>query len=648
MQPLEFLELVWGVQTGYVFLPQKGLEWDEGKAKKWPEDKLEIENEILSNEKADQYYCPNLFSKPYRKKEYVKKLRWLYADLDRVNPRKIPKSLTPTVLIQSSPGNYQALWRLKRAVSPDVHERLNRGLTYALGADRAGWDLTQVLRVPQTRNFKYPGKVRVKVKDQTDTKVSVGQIEKYLDKVSQNVPESQVPIPDLLVPAESPEELKKKVWESLSQRGKLLLETKRIPDDTGKEGRSGRLWELECLLLESGLEPEEVFVVLHGSVWNKFIGRHDGDLQLWREIQKANLQTGSLKVPPSSGLQRAKPRVLDYSTILSSNISEPEWLIEDWWTMNSQGIIAGLPKSYKSLIALDMAFSVAAEVPFLGEHEVNPKGVGPVLIVQQENSLAFIKDRLFKVSTARGLQKGKAEIQDDNQVVFELPPALPLMFYQNFAFDMTLEKDRQDVEEIVIKEGIKMIVFDPLYLLIGGADENHAKDMRPILTWLLSLRNKYNCSVVVVHHWGKGHSSKNIKQAGQRLLGSITLYGWLEAAVYLEASLTPANQYEIIVEREFRERQSPPRTGYLLNMGDIGDTNYDWRISAAHELAGRILGQIQASGVEGAGQSFLKKQIGMGDKKARKELDALLEAGLIDEKRVGKEKKYFPRRNDEN
>ena len=36
-------------------------------------------------------------------------------------------------------------------------------MTYTLGADKSGWDLTQVLRVPGTRNYKYPGGPTVEV-----------------------------------------------------------------------------------------------------------------------------------------------------------------------------------------------------------------------------------------------------------------------------------------------------------------------------------------------------------------------------------------------------------------------------------------------------------------------------------------------------
>lgn len=648
MEPIEFLDTVWGDGEGFVFIPEKGSRWVEGKAYKWPDDREAIADRILKANDRDQYYCPNLFSETERRKEYVLPLRWLYADLDSVNPKKV--SLTPTLAVRSSPGRYQALWALKRPISPEKHEEVNRALTYAVGADRGGWDLTQVLRIPGTRNYKYPSRTRVQLAwhNHDSGPYNLKQIRTYLDGVADNQGTSgQAPVPDLILPAESAKELRRRYRDRFDARCKELLGYQEIPEDTGPEGRSGRLWELECLLLESGLEPEEVWVVCKDSVWNKFEGRHDGDLQLWREIQKANLHIGtqrSMVETTDNGSVRLRPRLLTYSDLLSSGVREPEWLVEDWWTLSSHGVIAGLPKSYKSLVTLDLGVSVSSETRFLGQYPVNPKGCGPVLVVQQENSLPLLRDRLYKISHNRGLQTGSAGIEGDNTLVFKLPPAIPLMFYNDFAFDMTMHDDREAIEEIIRNEGIKMVIFDPLYLMIGGADENSAQEMRPILSWLLRIRNLYNCAVVVVHHWGKGSVSRGGRGVGgTRLLGSTTIYGWLEAALYLEAYHQADNSIRVTVEREFRERLSPPPGGYTLNMGDIGDTAYEWAPTGTVGTDSRLIEAIEKAGPKGATLAFLRNQLEIGGKKLRNDLDDLLEEGKIFEEKEGRTKRIYLR-----
>ena len=641
MESLEFLDLVWGEDKGYVFLPYKGSRWVETKAFNWPADRDKVQRHIERHgQDKDLYYCPNLFSKPERRKEFVKPLRWLYADLDSADPRKI--DLKPTIAVQSSPGRHQGLWRLARPLAPEKHEAYNRRLTYAVRADKGGWDLTQVLRIPGSRNHKYPGHIRVRLRWSDPSKYTLVKVKSFLEGVEDNLADLHIPeTADLLLPAESSEVIRKRVWKSLDQRARQLLRT----TDTSGRDRSATLWELECRLLEAGLVPEEVFVVVRDCVWNKYKGRRDSDIQLWREVQKAHLHTGSIVVasvaPGDNGPARTRPRLLSYAELLGSSIREPEWAIEDWWTLGSHGIVAGLPKSYKSLVMFDMAVSLASETPFLGSFAVNPRAVGPTLVVQQENSLPIVRDRLLKISHSRGLQIGKSEVEDKNTIVFQAPPSIPILFYNDFGFDMTMPDDQEAIETVIRQEGVKTVMFDPLYLMIGGADENSAREMRPILQWLLRIRNLYNCAVVVLHHWGKGTPGRGGRGVGGiRLLGSTTIYGWLEAALYLEANRSE-HGVQVVVEREFRERPSPPPIAFNLTIGDIGSTEYEWSKTGAIGTTNTLIKTIGEAGPRGATHAWIRSEMDWGQKKARKELDLIIDQGLAEERQDGRSKRIY-------
>lgn len=167
MDALEFLERVWGAQhsedryiPAFAFLSLRSgpSSWRDF-AFKFPDESIELPDATL----GDVYFCPNLFSRPRRRKGLVLPSRWLYADLDEVEPVKSDAELSPTIAWESSPGRYQALWEIDRALKEEAHSKLNRQLTYALGADKGGWDITQVLRVPGTVNHKYDEKPEVKL-----------------------------------------------------------------------------------------------------------------------------------------------------------------------------------------------------------------------------------------------------------------------------------------------------------------------------------------------------------------------------------------------------------------------------------------------------------------------------------------------------
>lgn len=631
---IEFLSRVWGEDTGYGFLPRKTDRWIEPAPILYPQHKPGTAD--LDTD-ADLYFAPLLFTEPRRLKENAKPSRWLFADLDAVNPRNIP--LLPTIAWQTSPGRYQALWELDSAVEPPFHSSLNRRLTYKTGADKGGWHLTKVLRIPGSYNYKYDRPHRVRTLWNNGPVYSVRKIEDWVG----DVPEDREPeIPQgLLLPLEDAKDIVKRMWERFGPRVKELLSATRA--EVGE--RSERLWELECRLLESGLEPAEVFVVVRESVWNKFAERERADEQLWTEIRKAHMHVGSASEETfigNGGVTRVRPRIVTYSDILGYAGGEPDWLIEDWWTLGSHGVIAGLPKSYKSLVTLDIAVSTASETPFLNQYEVNSKGAGPVLIVQQENSLALVKDRLLKITQARGLQVGEAKVAGD-AVVMELPPALPLYFFNDFTFDLTFPDDRQAVEDTIQKYGIRMVIFDPLYLMIGGADENKAAEMRPILSWLLALKNRYKCAVIVVHHWGKGSVQSNPQGGrglgGIKLLGSTTIYGWLEAAMYLEAH-EREDGIEVVIEREFRERLSPPPIGFHLNMGDIGESTYEWSRKGSIGTDNRLLWLLDQT-PDGITYETVMQELEIGRKKAVDVMNQLVATGEVITKTENRTKRFY-------
>ena len=107
----------------------------------------------LSDEGREVYQCAHLLTARRRVKTCSASLAACYVDGDGAKPTaNVPP---PTGVVISSPGREQYWWRLSRPLAPEEGEDLNRRLAYAMAADLSGWDLTQLLRVPGTRNHKY-------------------------------------------------------------------------------------------------------------------------------------------------------------------------------------------------------------------------------------------------------------------------------------------------------------------------------------------------------------------------------------------------------------------------------------------------------------------------------------------------------------
>jgi hypothetical protein len=124
------------------------------------------------------YLCAHLLTGRRRVKANAAPLSALYVDGDGA---RVPAwMLEPTAVVRSSPGREQFYWRLTSPVGPEEGETMNRRLAYAVGADHSGWDLTQLLRVPGTRNRKYPGAPLVRLVDLSERRHDSGELDRIL------------------------------------------------------------------------------------------------------------------------------------------------------------------------------------------------------------------------------------------------------------------------------------------------------------------------------------------------------------------------------------------------------------------------------------------------------------------------------------
>ena len=98
-------------------------------------------------------------------------------------------------------------------------------------------------------------------------------------------------------------------------------------------------------------------------------------------------------------------------------------------------------------------------------------------------------------------------------------------------------------------------------------DINSAKELSPVLQFLLSVRDTYGCSIMVVHHWNKNGSSS---RGGQRMLGSATLHGWTDSSLFLSR-----DDGDVVIEREFR---SASPGGKLVLQIDSDEVRYRVRV----------------------------------------------------------------------
>ncbi len=114
---------------------------------------------VFSKTKAsieNVYFCPQLLTEKRRAKTNVDMVSSIWADLDDCPPNLL--KVEPTLVLETSPHRYQAIWTLNNPIPGEDAEAASRRIAYGHaqdGSDRSGWDLTQLLRIPGTYNHKY-------------------------------------------------------------------------------------------------------------------------------------------------------------------------------------------------------------------------------------------------------------------------------------------------------------------------------------------------------------------------------------------------------------------------------------------------------------------------------------------------------------
>ncbi len=261
------------------------------------------------------WYCTSLLDDKKRIKENCLPGRIVWSDLDKADPDDINPS--PTCVIESSPSRYQAIWRLDQVVAPEVQQDYSRRIAYAYrtnGADETGWDLTQLLRVPLTYNFKYlPASglllpPEVTIISTTEDTISIDVFEAIAtEDLSKDDPYLGADMPDV----DSLPEVEHVVYKYRDALKRTAFTSVYSLEPNSTESWSHIMWRLLMLLLECGMELDEVFAVARTASCNKYARDNRPAQHLWREILKADNQNKRFSVLTGTTSILSMPMLVD-------------------------------------------------------------------------------------------------------------------------------------------------------------------------------------------------------------------------------------------------------------------------------------------------------------------------------------------------
>ena len=566
-----FLREIYGEGTGFISVaydahkknePKTAIKW-RNESLKWPCDENAFEKfaeEIITynNSGWSVYFCPHLTKdRSVRKKSTALPSYVAWLDKDKGDSESIEPE--PTWCWATSPGRFQAVWLFDDTVEGEELELINRYLIAKNDGDKGTFNVARLLRMPGLINNSYTPPVRGEVLwDDGPTY----NLEKFLGDIKQEQEEKIIEIPERphsTMPDKLPEiqDILKAKGDQIPAKAWKLLKAEPSPSDSWSEP----LFHLECLLIESGLSDEEVFVIAKESPWNKYARDNRPAEALWEEIQKVKDKTYQNKYTETNGTMSW----LGLNTLMAYS-ERPEWLVDNIWMDKNVGWLAGAGKSYKSVVSLDLALSIASGNKFLDTFEVRKPG--PVLMVLEEDPLWRVAHRIQAMAKHKGIATTSIN-HTDYGVDFVVHPAERIPLYASvgsgflFADDKWLDKLEASIEEYKPV----MLMFDPMFMMMAGIDEFKSGEITAVLNRLKHWRNIYDCSIAIVHHYRKSSGDSN-----EKLYGNQALYAWSENSLFFDK---PRDGNIVKIDRDIKDAamQDPLR----LEIFDI-DEEYSFNV----------------------------------------------------------------------
>lgn len=478
---VEFYDFLYGEREGYVCAATKTHDERRGDAWKeyfflWPNQRDDLVTfTLLNRSQSDVYVAPALFSERKAKREFVIGADVVWVELDEA-PANTDNVPDPTCRVGSGgDGHEHWYWKLSTVLNGAQLDILNKALTYHMDADVSGWDCTQVLRPPNTFNFKRKRETSLVYKSSAVLDVAL------FDSIPAPPAQVSVEIPDSIPPVEMV--VAKYTWPKVARE---LYFATRPPD------RSNALMSLGYYCAEMGMSnPEILSIILNADErWGKFRGRDDRMRRLGEIVSLARAKYPFQNSAQSVSLvEDMAPdfKPMGFLTLLATEVNL-EWQWEEFLQAGGFFLLTGPPGVGKTQFCLDAAGRMATGQPFL-DKPMKPSKVGFFSLEMGLTDLKFFAQQLqysFDISEHQQLE--------ENLLLF--PFGEPL--------NMSDQSVRSWLDQIVGDYKLDGIFIDSL----GSATpENLLNDeIRTFFDWMDSFRQRHSAFTWLIHHHRKSNN----------------------------------------------------------------------------------------------------------------------------------------------
>ena len=491
--------------------------------------------------------CPRAERKG--KEEYIKELRCLWVDLDQTSLDVLkhfrPK---PSIIISSGHG-YHLYWLLDKIYQIKDRKELyifkgyTKGLAEALKGD-SSFDLSRVLRVPDTANLKDPEKpIQVKLIEFNPTRrYELKQFNQYRVRVE----DIQIEKVDL-----SSQKIPEKFYQMLNKDKHLKATYEGKRDDLKDETRTGFDMSLANILIAYGFKDNEIAPILQSAPYQK--GKRLRQDYLAKTIGK--VRAGLLQRQRSMHDIKQKAMKIALRGMDLDELQQAKFEPEQFWV--SKGLIprtgfvtlAGLKGTGKTSLILQLcARLIKGNTTFLDQFEI--KASPKILYIFAEN----VEFELLKIINTQetGLHLNLTKEQNQR-----------LTIQPRESFDLLSCSGLAVFKELFNLYNPDLVIFDPIARFLSAKDINLMSVINPLFDNLNHVKEK--CLWLFIAHFRKPQAKgKDIDEPMYKISGSSAFCNNCDTIITLDkASKQRSGLFNTV---SFETRRSKPLDPIYIGM----------------------------------------------------------------------------------
>jgi hypothetical protein len=520
----------------------------------------------------------------------------IFADLDfkdsseaDARARLANTPIPPSVVVQSG-GGLQPWWFLREPIdlrheAPSA-KRLLRRLARHLSGDLAAAEPARVLRLPNTKNYKYQPARQVRVESfDPDRRYNPIDFDDWLP----DEPESRLlagPTPDA-IPAGSRNAHLTSLAGSMRRRGMT------------EQSMLAALREENAARCRPPLSDTDVCRIA------KSVGRYAPD-------------------PSSEPLAfvNSLPELLERA----STITEPPWLVEGLIPGDGTVLLHSQPREYKTLTAQALAIAITTGTPAFGMERLHVSEAAPAWYITEEDGWWRSTQRFGQLCEGYGISA---------------PPDL-----LHISAGKGLNLDTTEWQERIIatarEHGYRLVILDPLRSLTETADQG-PRELKPFALFLRRFIRETGAVVCIIHHDTKPPATATDQRRRPQRASGGGIFSIADSPIHVDRV---DEMRRMLVPCAFKFAADPPAVTVRLEQGPgwlrlVGeettaakpdDAAVDLRILEYLKHSPYSYGSVVAKGVHANKELVLQR------------LKALASRGIVDSVDVGKGIKWFARR----